>query len=86
MSLKHADFTLRMLVDTQRNRFVFEVVDLVQVAQHDVADDVQVTGATLHAVFLDGELAFLAFCLVQVKLWLHLEDVVTELDADWLEL
>ena len=53
-------------------------------AQHDVADDVQVTGATLHAVFLDGELAFLAFCLVQVKLWLHLEDVVTELDADWL--
>jgi len=86
MSLKHADFTLRMLVDTQRDRFVFKVVDLVQVAQHDVADDVQVTGATLHAVFLNGELAFLAFCLVQVKLWLHLEDVVTELDADWLEL
>ena len=64
---------------------MLEVIDLIQVTQKGVADQIQVTAASLHLILVDGKLASGALSLMQVKLWLHFENVITDLNADWLQ-
>ena len=53
-----------MGIDTETDCFIFEVIDLVQMVEQEVADDEEVTVAAVEVVLVDGDLALVGVCLV----------------------
>ena len=82
----HKHFTLRVLVDSQTDRFIFEIIDLIQVSEHDISNQEQSTAASLKLVLVDGKLTLVALSLVEVQVWSKLEHHVVDLESDWLQL
>lgn len=50
-----------------------------------IADEQQVTTASLHLVIANGELASLTLGLVEIQTWFELENLATDLETDWLQ-
>lgn len=84
--LIHQNLVLAVLVHTQGDRLIFEIVNLIQVSEEEVTHNHEITAGSLHLVGVDSELAPLSFSLVEVKLWLQLEDLATDLEANWLHI
>ena len=84
-SVVHDDVVLRVSVYSQTDGFVFVVVNLVQVTKHYVSDQEQLSTGSFQLVFVDSELAFVVFCLVNVLTWWQLEHGLTDLEGYWLQ-
>ena len=84
--LVHFDFIFGVLVYSERDSFVFEIVNLVEMLKEGVANEVEVSTAALHLVLMDGELAPGSLSLMQILLWSHFEDSIGNLNTNWLQL
>lgn len=54
--------------------------------EQGVANEVKVATAALHLVLMNSELASSALGLMQIELGCHLEDNISNLDANWMQL
>ena len=73
-----------MLVDAETYLVLVEVVNGIEVAQEGITDEEQVLVLAGQTALVDHEVTLALVALVQILLWVNLEDVVTHLEAHWL--
>ena len=83
-SLIHSDHVLGVGVDSETDELRLEVKDAVEVTQKQVSKDVDVVVLLVKRVLCNRELAD-SLALMQVSLWTHLKDSVSNMEANWLE-
>lgn len=82
---EHLNLVFGVRVDSQRNFVLVEIIDRVEVLEEQSADEVHGTFVILVQVSLvDYEEASVLPCWLQILFCVQLEDVVTELESNWL--
>jgi hypothetical protein len=69
----HENFVFRMLVDSESNGFVFEIVDLVKMSQKCVSNEDKGSSASLQLVRVNGKLASFSLSLMKIESRAHFE-------------
>lgn len=75
-----------MLVNSKWDWFFFEIVHLVEMSKEGITNDEKISWAALHLVGVHSKLTSITLSLMKIQFWLHLEDLATDLEADWLQL
>jgi len=81
----HDYFTLRMSVDSERDGFIFEIVNLIKMSQKSITNEHEITCASLQLVGMNSELASGSLSLMKVESWSHFKGLTTNREANWLQ-
>lgn len=75
-----------MSVDAKAELVIVKIINRIEVAQEDVADEEQVRVVAWQLALVNHKVAVGVAALVQVELWRQFKDIITELEADGLQL
>ena len=74
-----------MLVNTQADGLLLEVIHLIQVTKYDISNEEEATGRALKLVLMKSELALVTLCLMKVLFWWELDGLTTYLEGQGLK-
>ena len=75
-----------MHVDAQAYLILVEVVHRIKMTQERISDQVQIFVLSWQSAFVDHEIAFSFIALIKVLLWSYLENIITHLETNRLDL
>jgi len=81
----HNYFTLRMSVDSERDGFILEIVNLVKMSQEGITNEDKISCASLQLIGMNCELASCSFGLMEVESWSHFKGLTANGEANWLQ-
>jgi hypothetical protein len=75
-----------MHVNAEANLILIKIIDGVKVAKESISDEVEIFVLSWESALVDNEIAFTLITLVEVLLWGDLENIITHLEANGLDL